>query len=195
MKAKYLKNNLNVYFIAGREETKRNSEIFSVLSSFRKDVTILEIATIEKQTFAEQLDKISEDISNLGNPEETVIVSRSYGSYLLLHFNLIKPELSLNQLFLNPMISSFKTKDGYFGIMPPRYKTLVEAISKERIKFNGVVELHVGEKDFHIDFGLVKLLEKSNKNLSVISYKNEGHTFERPLLEIIISNFIKRCSF
>jgi len=183
-------SNFLIYLIPGRGEDL-NKGLGRLLTSFGCNIKgrglVGEFVRIR---FAEQLDRIAEDLNSGFRTPESILVGSSYGGYLLLHALADLPPFPGRVLLFSPVLGEAVTPNRRYGSRPPRPRKLLQIAESGTFPSCGCLEVHTGEEDSACDPDLARKIIPRLPNASLRVVPGAGHELDLEYVGRMFINFV-----
>jgi pimeloyl-ACP methyl ester carboxylesterase len=180
----------SVYFIPGRAEAfgdtlgRSITELGCALDGRRID------ACFARAAFADQLGVIRSDVATRWH-DESVLIGRSYGAYLLLHVLADLPPFPGRILLCSPILGPAVAADGKYGSRPPRAARLLALAAHGGFPPPRHLEIHTGANDNGCDPRLAARFTSSVAGATLDVVGSAGHALPEEYLKRVLRRFLR----
>ncbi len=142
--------------------------------------------------FSEQVSRIGEDLLELAAGDDTALVGRSYGGYLLMHALLKTGLAGKDVLLLSPVLGAAMTEwnGGFYGVIPPGAERLRRSVDEHRFPVPRRIIIHTGELDRGCDPQLAAFFASRIDNATLHILPDTGHTLEEHHYRTAVVEFL-----
>ena len=137
-----------------------------------------------QQNIQEQVDK-----TGIYQPQVDNIIANSYGAYLLLLSLIEQPPLPIRVLLLSPVLGRAISEERMLFSRPPREKTLLKAITEQRLGMPDHMEIVTGAEDEICDPALAAIIGRQ-LGIEVAILSGEAHMLRPQAVAQYLQRFL-----
>jgi hypothetical protein len=191
MKVAAVKSALSIYYLPGRNETCRE-HVGAVLSKAGltykgRDMT----GDFLRRPFSMQVGDVAEDLEKGFIGENSLILGRSYGGYLLLHAVCEIGSYPGKVLLFNPVLGRYFNESNLCGIIPPRADKLLSLARQGKFPPIRSFVIVSGEEDTQCPTATAGgFIQALAGNARLIVLRGQGHGVDETTLPEIVMDFL-----